>query len=99
MPRLVVVRYLDDVSRSYPVITGEYTATPRWESLPVVVGTPIAEPSGVIVKLDPAQVIEDERARLGDAGRGGTRHHTDPLAAPKMAPPKHVERTDEASTA
>ena len=56
-------------------------------------------PAGVFVKLDPDQVIEDERARLGDAAPGGTRHHTDPLAAPKMAPPKQAEGTDEASTA
>jgi methionyl-tRNA synthetase len=88
LPRLVVVRDLDDDARSYPVITGEYSSTPSWESRPVVVGTPIAKPSGVFVKLDPEQVIEDERARLGDTAPGGTRHHTDPLAAPKMARPK-----------
>ena len=92
MPRLEVVRDLDDESRAYPVITGEYTATPRWEPRPVVVGTPIAKPSGVFVKLDPDQVVEDERARLGDTARGGTRHHTDPLAAPKMAKPTHLEQ-------
>ena len=49
----------------------------------MVVGTPIAKPTGVFVKLDPEQVIEDERARLGDSAPGGTRHHTDPLAAPE----------------
>jgi methionyl-tRNA synthetase len=90
MPRLEVVRDLDDETRSYPVITGEYSSTPRWESRPVVVGTPIAKPSGVFAKLDAEQVIEDERSRLGDAARGGTRHHTDPLAAPKMGKPKHT---------
>ncbi|WP_076259575.1 methionine--tRNA ligase [Intrasporangium flavum] len=68
MPRLEVVEDLDDDSRSYPVITGEYSATPRWESRPVVVGTPIAKPTGVFVKLDPEAVIEAERGRLG----GGT---------------------------
>jgi methionyl-tRNA synthetase len=75
--------------RSYPVITGDYTATPRWERRPVVVGAPIAKPTWVFVKLDPEQVVEDERARLGDSAPGGTRHHTDPLADPKMAAPKH----------
>jgi methionyl-tRNA synthetase len=68
MPRLEMVRDLDDDSRCYPVITGEYTATPTWESRPVVVGTPIAKPTGVFVKLDPDQVIEDERRRLTDPG-------------------------------
>ena len=106
MPRLEVVPDLDDDARSYPIITGEYTSTPRWESRPVVVGTPMAKPTGVFVKLDPEQVIEDERARLGDSGPGGTRHHTDPLAAPKMGKPKGGAaaavagaRADEAPTA
>jgi methionyl-tRNA synthetase len=90
MPRLETVADLDEPSRAYPVITGEYTATPRWESRPVVVGAPIAKPSGVFVKLDAEQVVAEERERLGDAGPGGTRHHTDPLAAPKMGKPKHA---------
>lgn len=68
MPRLELVRDLDDDARCYPVITGEYTATPAWESRPVVVGTPIAKPTGVFVKLDPDQVIEDERQRLAEPG-------------------------------
>ena len=49
---------------SYPVITGDYSATPRWESRPVVVGTPIAKPTPVFTKLDPS-VVEEELARLG----------------------------------
>ena len=42
MPRLETVTGLDagDEGRTYPVITGDYSATPRWESRPVVVGTP-----------------------------------------------------------
>lgn len=52
MPRLTQVRDLDDDSRAYPVITGEYSATPRWESRPVVAGTPIAKPTPVFAKLD-----------------------------------------------
>ncbi|EWT01577.1 methionine--tRNA ligase [Intrasporangium oryzae NRRL B-24470] len=94
MPRLDVVADLDDGSRSYPVITGDYSMTPRWESRPVLVGTPIAKPTGVFTKLDPEQVIADERARLGDAAPGRTRHHTDPLAAPKMGKPKHEGRPE-----
>ncbi|WP_018158224.1 methionine--tRNA ligase [Demetria terragena] len=63
MPRLEQVTDLDDPSRSYPIITGDYSATPRWERVAVVPGTPIAKPSPVFVKLDPS-VIEEERRRL-----------------------------------
>ncbi|MEO7131748.1 MAG: methionine--tRNA ligase [Dermatophilaceae bacterium] len=66
MPRLEVVRDLDDETRAYPVITGDYSATPRWESRPVVPGTPIGKPTAVFTKFDAEQVIEDERRRLGD---------------------------------
>ena len=48
---------------TYPVITGDYSATPAWESRPVVVGTPIAKPTPVFTKLDPS-VVEEELARL-----------------------------------
>ncbi|RYG77602.1 methionine--tRNA ligase [Yimella sp. RIT 621] len=64
MPRLEQVRDLDDESRGYPIITGEYTSTPRWESRPVTVGTPIAKPTPIFTKLDPS-VVEEENARLG----------------------------------
>ena len=49
---------------SYPVITGDYSATPAWESRAIVVGTPIAKPTPVFTKLDPS-VVEEELARLG----------------------------------
>ena len=52
---LEVVADLDDDVRTYPVITGDYSGTPRWERRPVVVGTPIAKPTGVFVKLDPSR--------------------------------------------
>ncbi|MEO6996958.1 MAG: methionine--tRNA ligase, partial [Terracoccus sp.] len=64
MPRLEVVRDLDDDSRSYPVITGDYSATPRWERRPVEVGATIAKPTGVFTKFDADQVVADEQARL-----------------------------------
>ncbi|GAB2765072.1 methionine--tRNA ligase [Nocardioides salsibiostraticola] len=48
---------------TYPVITGDYTATPRWVSRPVEVGTPIAKPSPIFTKLDP-ELVEAERERL-----------------------------------
>ncbi|WP_299445648.1 methionine--tRNA ligase [uncultured Phycicoccus sp.] len=64
MPRLETVEGLDaeDEGRSYPVITGEYSATPRWESRAVVVGTPISKPAPVFTKLDES-VVDDELAR------------------------------------
>ena len=49
---------------TYPEITGDYSATPAWESRPIVVGTPIAKPTPVFTKLDPS-VVEEELARLG----------------------------------
>jgi methionyl-tRNA synthetase len=52
MPRLEEVDDLDG-GPAYPVITGEYTTTPHWESRAVVVGTPIATPSPVFRKFDP----------------------------------------------
>ena len=48
---------------TYPVITGDYSATPAWESHPIAVGTPIAKPTPVFTKLDPS-VVEEELARL-----------------------------------
>ncbi|WP_409484899.1 methionine--tRNA ligase [Arsenicicoccus dermatophilus] len=69
MPRIEQVRDLDDDSRSYPIITGDYSATPRWESRPVRVGAPVAKPSPVFVKLDPS-VVEEEIARMSGAGAG-----------------------------
>jgi methionyl-tRNA synthetase len=48
---------------SYAVITGDYSATPAWESRPVKVGTPVGKPTPVFTKLDPS-VVEEERARM-----------------------------------
>ncbi|MCD6639741.1 MAG: methionine--tRNA ligase [Nocardioides sp.] len=68
MPRIEVVDELDvdngAGSPSYPVITGDYSDTPAWEPRPVVPGTPVAKPTPVFTKLDPA-VVEEEIARLG----------------------------------
>ena len=56
MPSLVSVNGLDeDADRSYPVITGDYAATPRWESAPVAVN----KPAPVFAKLDES-VIDAE---------------------------------------
>ncbi|MEP6855019.1 MAG: methionine--tRNA ligase, partial [Pedococcus sp.] len=65
MPSVQEVPGLDpeDDGRSYPVVTGEYTATPLWESRPVRVGASVAKPTPVFTKLDEA-VVGDELARL-----------------------------------
>ncbi|MEO7422057.1 MAG: methionine--tRNA ligase [Ornithinibacter sp.] len=66
MPRLDTVPGLDagDEGRSYPIITGDYSATPRWASTPVLVGTQISKPAPVFTKLDES-VVEEELARAG----------------------------------
>ena len=62
MPHMDEVDDLDG-GQSYPIITGDYTATPRLESRPITVGAPIAKPSPIFTKLDPS-VVEEELARL-----------------------------------
>lgn len=63
MPRAEEVTDLDDDSRGYPVITGDYTGVRAWGRQPVEVGTPIAKPTPVFVKLD-AAIVDEELARL-----------------------------------
>ena len=60
---------LDDPSRAYPVITGDYErgrTLPAWAPVPVVVGTPIAVPTPVFTKLDDS-IVEEELDRLRQA--------------------------------
>lgn len=61
MPVLTDVEGLDDgdSDRSYPVITGDYSGTPRWESTPVQVGAPVVKPAPVFTKLDEAEVLQE----------------------------------------
>jgi methionyl-tRNA synthetase len=66
MPRIEEVDDLDG-GESYLIITGDYSGTPRWESRPITVGTPISKPSPIFTKLDPS-VVEQELARLAPAG-------------------------------
>lgn len=63
MPRIEEVADLDDASRSYPIITGDYAGFPSWQRHPVAVGTPVAKPTPVFTKLDTA-IVEEELARL-----------------------------------
>ncbi|MBL7254749.1 methionine--tRNA ligase [Paractinoplanes lichenicola] len=62
MPRIEEVEDLDG-GPGYPVLTGDYAVGARWESVPLVTGTPLAAPKPVFRKLEPA-VIEEELARL-----------------------------------
>jgi methionyl-tRNA synthetase len=62
-PRIEEVTDLDDPSRAYPVITGDYSQVPAWESRPVVAGTPVAKPTPVFTKLDDS-IVEEELERL-----------------------------------
>ncbi len=62
MPRMEEVDDLDG-GQGYPIITGDYTTSPRWESRPITVGAPIAKPSPIFTKLDPS-VVDEELKRL-----------------------------------
>jgi len=61
MPRIDEVA--EEAGRPYPVITGDYAGQARWEPTPVRPGTPLAPPTPLFAKLDPA-VADEEVARL-----------------------------------
>ncbi len=63
MPRIETVD--EEGAPSYPVITGDYDSTFRWESRPVTVGTPLSAPAPLFKKLDDS-VVDEEIARLAD---------------------------------
>jgi len=62
MPHLRHVEDLDGAA-PYPVIAGDYSATPMWGSRPVVPGTPVAKPTPVFTKLDQS-VVQAEIDRM-----------------------------------
>jgi len=64
MPEIREVEDLDG-GPSYPTLTGDYSAFPRWESVPIVPGTPVGKPTPIFTKLDPS-VVADELERLSD---------------------------------
>jgi methionyl-tRNA synthetase len=61
MPRIDEVT--EDEGRPYPVITGTYAGQAAWGSAPIKPGTPLAPPTPLFAKLDPA-VADEELARL-----------------------------------
>lgn len=73
MPRIEYVTELEPEYGAglgtYPIITGDYSATPRWESRPVAPGTPVAKPAPVFAKLDDS-VVEAELDRLRGSAEG-----------------------------
>jgi methionyl-tRNA synthetase len=65
LPQLVEVEEETAVgSPSYPVLTGDYSATPPWQSVPIPVGRPLTPPKPIFAKLDPS-TVDEELARLG----------------------------------
>ena len=63
MPEVRDVTDLDD-GRPYVIVTGDYSATPPWASVPVRVGAPVSKPEPLFTKLDES-VVETELARAG----------------------------------
>jgi methionyl-tRNA synthetase len=61
MPRIETVE--EEGAPSYPVITGDYDETFRWESRPVTAGAPLSAPVPLFTKLDQS-VVDEEIARL-----------------------------------
>ncbi|MBZ2196686.1 methionine--tRNA ligase [Occultella gossypii] len=65
-PRIDEVTDLDDPSRHYPIITGDYRlgeTLAAWERSPVVAGTPVGPATPVFTKLDDG-IVEEELDRL-----------------------------------
>ncbi|MGI8695400.1 MAG: methionine--tRNA ligase [Mycobacteriales bacterium] len=50
---------------NYTVLMGDYDTGARWESTPIVAGTPLAAPTPIFRKLDPS-IVDEELARLAE---------------------------------
>jgi methionyl-tRNA synthetase len=69
LPLIEEVTDLDDPTRAYPVITGDYRVgetIAAWSSVPVVPGTPVGKPVPIFTKLEDT-VVEEELDRLRPA--------------------------------
>ena len=72
LPRIDEVTDLDDPSRAYPVITGDYTTGVRWEPRDVVVGAPVAKPTPIFRKLDDEAVQRERELTTSAPAEGPT---------------------------
>jgi methionyl-tRNA synthetase len=66
LPSARTVQDLDDNSRSYPIITGDYSGGLSWGHHEIVAGTPIEKPEPVFKKLDPSVVDEELSLMTGE---------------------------------
>jgi methionyl-tRNA synthetase len=66
MPRIEEVDDLDGGGQTdgpYPILTGDYSDVPKWESVPLVPGTVLEKPTPVFTKLEPT-IVDEEIERL-----------------------------------
>jgi hypothetical protein len=72
----------EEGNADYPVLMGDYDTGGRWESRPIVPGTPLAAPTPIFRKLDPS-VVDEELARLEEpAARDVAANRTRPADSP-----------------
>jgi methionyl-tRNA synthetase len=66
MPRIEEVDELDEGGATdgpYPILTGDYSDVPKWESVPLIPGTVLEKPVPVFTKLEPS-IVDEEIERL-----------------------------------
>jgi len=67
MPFIEEVADLDEgegaTDGPYPILTGDYSDVPKWESVPLVPGTVLEKPVPVFTKLEPS-IVDEEIERL-----------------------------------
>jgi methionyl-tRNA synthetase len=67
MPFIEEVADLDEgqgaTDGPYPILTGDYSDVPKWESVPLVPGTVLEKPTPVFTKLEPS-IVDEEIERL-----------------------------------
>lgn len=63
MPTAQKVADLDESSREYVIISGDYVAQPAWQSTPIQSGVPIKKPRPVFTKFAP-ELVEAELERM-----------------------------------
>jgi methionyl-tRNA synthetase len=63
VPVIEEVTDLEDSTRHYPIITGDYSGSPAWASEPVLAGQAIPAPVPVFTKLDDS-IVAAELERL-----------------------------------